>query len=144
MPTSARRHRLVGLADTSVAVPLVITDHQQHGLVDGQLGHERLGLSGHAAFETYSVITRLPGAARLSPAAAARVLTHNFSGSRFLPEREASELLARLPELGVSGGSVYDALVGATAKHHDLALWTRDSRAREIYRALGVEVRFVA
>jgi len=46
--------------------------------------------------------------------------------------------------LGIAGGSVFDALVGAVAVEHDVALLTRDRRALETYRALGVQVRIVA
>jgi hypothetical protein len=39
---------------------------------------------------------------------------------------------------------VYDALVGAAAAHHDLVLATRDVRAADVYRALGVQLMVVA
>ncbi|MFN0155587.1 MAG: PIN domain-containing protein, partial [Gaiella sp.] len=66
MPTSGSRD--VVLVDTSVAIALVTSDHQQHKVVFDALGGRRLGLSGHAAFETFSVLTRLPPPARRSPA----------------------------------------------------------------------------
>ena len=51
--------------------------------------------------------------------------------------------VVQLAELGVAGGGVYDALVGAAARHHGLPLATRDLRAATVYRALNVEVEMV-
>lgn len=47
--------------------------------------------------------------------------------------------MARLADNGITGGQVYDALVGAAAKHHGIALTTRDRRAADTYRILDVE-----
>jgi predicted nucleic acid-binding protein len=52
-------------------------------------------------------------------------------------------LLAELADRRIAGGSVYDALVGATAVEHGLTLVSRDHRALETYRALGVDVEFL-
>jgi predicted nucleic acid-binding protein len=131
------------LVDTSVAVALSVADHTHHEAVFKALSGRRLGLAGHAAFETYSVLTRMPPPARLTPAAAGRVLHINFPHSRFLGPRSAAELLASLPGHGLAGGSVYDALVGAVAKEHGIPLGTRDRRAAHTYRALELEVEFV-
>ncbi len=53
--------------DTSVAVPLLVRSHRDHNrspLVE----RPGITLSGRALAETYSVLTRLPGDARLAPA----------------------------------------------------------------------------
>lgn len=50
--------------------------------------------------------------------------------------------MEQLDSLGISGGTVYDALVGATAVEHGLKLVTRDRRALETYRALEVPGEF--
>jgi predicted nucleic acid-binding protein len=47
------------------------------------------------------------------------------------------------PTLQQMNDSVYDALVGATAKEHGLALATRDRRALDTYRALDVELELI-
>lgn len=60
-----------------------------------------------------------------------------------LPEPEILDVLASLGRLGIGGGAAYDALVAATARHHDLVLLTRDRRARATYDGLGVPYRFV-
>ena len=41
--------------------------------------------------------------------------------------------------LGIAGGAVYDALVGAAAVEHGLTLMTRDRRALDTYRRLNVK-----
>ncbi len=131
------------LVDTSVALPIVLADHEHHRRTRDAVGPRRAGLSGHAAFETFSVLTRLPSHVRRSPTDVARLLRENFPGTRFLSAHAASELLGRLPSLGGAGDSVYDALVGATAVEHGLRLLTRDRRAVTIYRALDVDVELL-
>jgi predicted nucleic acid-binding protein len=132
------------LVDTSVAVALVVADHSHHRPTLKALGGRRLGLAGHAAFETFSVLTRLPAPARRTPAAVARLLAANFPDSRFLGARAAAGLLAQLESNGIAGGAVYDALVGAVAAEHGLTLATRDRRALDTYRTLDVRVELVA
>jgi predicted nucleic acid-binding protein len=128
------------LVDTSAAVALVVADHEAHGTVAAALRGRRLGLAGHAAYETYSVLTRLPPPARRTPPVVARLLAEAFPRTRFLDADATAALFARLAELGIAGGSVYDALVGAAAAAHRLPLATRDARAADVYRALEVDV----
>jgi predicted nucleic acid-binding protein len=128
------------LVDTSVAVALLVTDHEHHATTFEAMAGRRLGLSGHAAFETFSVLTRLPPPARRPPSAVDRLLTANFPYSRFLGPDAARVLLAELRSHGIAGGAVYDALVGAAAREHNVTLATRDSRALAVYRALGVRL----
>ena len=52
--------------DTSVAVPLLVRSHHDHADVVRWWNGQEIALSGHALVETYSVLTRLPGDARLS------------------------------------------------------------------------------
>ena len=138
MPTSADPPAL--LVDTSVAIALIVADHAAHESVTAVIGGRALGLAGHAAFETFSVLTRLPAPLRRTPAAARRLIDENFPATRFLGGRAAARLLERLPDLGISGGAVYDAVVAATAAEHGLVLATRDRRALATYRALDVIV----
>jgi predicted nucleic acid-binding protein len=128
------------LVDTSVAVALVLVDHEQHETTVDAVGDRRVGLSGHAAFETFSVLTRLPPPLRRTPDTVGRILARNFPASRFLDPPRALDLLDRLSQLGIAGGDVYDALVGAAAVQHQLRLATRDRRAIGTYRALDVDV----
>jgi predicted nucleic acid-binding protein len=128
------------LVDTSVAVALVVADHQHHDTTVRAVGDRRLGLAGHAAFETFSVLTRLPPPARRAPAVVAELLAAAFPGTRHLSAAAAKRLVAALAADGIAGGSVYDALVAATANEHRMVLATRDRRALDTYRALGVDV----
>lgn len=137
MATSASQPVLV---DTSTAVAFLLADHAHHPTTFDALSPRRLGLAGHAAFETFSVLTRLPSPVRRTPAAVRRLLRSNFPHSRFLGIRQATTLLESLPEHGIAGGAVYDALVGATAAEHGLRLVSRDRRAVHVYRALDVDV----
>jgi len=143
MPTGGRGGPQV-LVDTSAAVALTLSDHADHAVTFEALAGRRRGLAGHAAFETFSVLTRLPGPSRRTPATVARLLAANFPQTRFLDESAAAALLAELAAKGIAGGSVYDALVGAAAAQHRLPLATRDTRALDTYRALGVEVELIA
>jgi len=133
----------LALLDTSAAIALVVEDHDAHSATMEAVGGRRLGLSGHAWFETYSVLTRLPGAQRRSPADARRLLEHDFPESVFLDGRGSAELGPEIARLGISGGAVYDALVGAAARQHGRRLVTGDQRARTTYEALGVDVEIV-
>jgi toxin FitB len=126
--------------DTSVAVPLLVRSHQDHADVVRWWNGQEIALSGHALAETYSVLTRLPGDARLSPADAARLLNARFASSLVLGSSPARKLPDTLSRVGIAGGAVYDALVALAAKQHGVALATRDARARGTYDAVGVEV----
>ena len=141
MPTRGEAPDL--LVDTSVAVALVVVDHENHEATLRAIGDRRLGLAGHAAFETFSVLTRLPPPARRTPPVVSQLLAANFPGNRFLSPTSAQQLLAELVTSGIAGGSVYDALVAAVAKEHRLMLATRDRRAIDTYRALNVEIEVV-
>lgn len=130
--------------DTSVAVPLLVRSHTRHADVVRWWDGRELALSGHALAETYSVLTRLPGDARLSGPDAARLLDARFTAPLVLSEPHAQQFHATLSRLGIAGGAVYDGLVALAAKEHDLALATRDARARGTYDAVGVKVIIVA
>jgi predicted nucleic acid-binding protein len=131
------------LLDTSAAIALLVEDHDAHAAAVAAAKGRRLGLAGHAWFETYSVLTRLPPGRRRSPAQAVQLIAHNFGGSEFLDQREHAELGSELAERGVSGGATYDALVGACARQRGRTLITGDARAGATYRALGVDVELV-
>lgn len=138
-PTSGE----VCLVDTSAALALLVSDHEHHDATFEALGERRLGLCGHAAFETFSVLTRLPVPNRRAPSVVARLLASNFPETRFLTSPRAVALVRSLGEHGLGGGAVYDALVGATAVEHGLVLVSWDRRALDTYHRLGVEVELL-
>lgn len=126
--------------DTSVAVPLLSQKHREHAVVRAWAGGRRLALSGHAGAETYSVLTRLPGSLRLVPGDAARLMDHWFDTVLPLDHETVARLPHLLSGLSISGGAVHDAMVALAAKEHGSALATRDARAANTYRSVGVEV----
>jgi predicted nucleic acid-binding protein len=117
-----------------------LASHQHHAEVVRWWGGQELALSGRALAETYSVLTRLPGDARLSAEDAARLLDARFATPLVLSGPRARTVHVTLSRLGVAGGAVYDGLVALAAMEHGVALATRDARARGTYDALGVKV----
>jgi predicted nucleic acid-binding protein len=131
------------LVDTSVAIAIVLADHEGHGETMAAVEGLRLGLAGHAWFETYSVLTRLPPGSRRSPRDVHALLQRDFPATRHLGPDDLATLGTELARLGVAGGAVYDALVGAVARAHGLPLLSRDRRAWPTYDALGVKARII-
>ncbi|HLS33304.1 MAG TPA: type II toxin-antitoxin system VapC family toxin, partial [Brevibacterium sp.] len=123
--------------DTSVLVPALMTWHEHHdtarrAVLDGvQL------LPAHVLLESYSVLTRLPAPHRIAPEDAAEAIAGLPMTAVSLPGDVHARLVAELGRARLQGGATYDALVAATAHHHDLRLLTRDRRARATYDALG-------
>ena len=130
--------------DTSVAIPLLVRSHQHHADVVRWWDGQELTLSGRALAETYSVLTRVPGDARLAAEDAARLLDARFTTPLTLSDAIAPKVHLALSRLGIAGGAVYDDLVALAAKEHGVALATRDARARGTYDAVGVAVILVA
>lgn len=91
--------------------------------------------------ETYSVLTRLPGDARVAAEDAARLLEANFD--KLLAPRRSTlvNLPALLAPLRITGGAVYDALVALAAQQARVPLLTRDGRAVGTYATIGAEVQ---
>jgi len=145
------------LVDTSVAVALAVRDHEHHQAVLDRLSGRRLGLAGHAAFETFSVLSRLPPPGRRTAATVARLLAANFPNSRFLgadaaatsesTAREAARLGAptNIVYVGDAGRPLDGAVLGAAvARGGGLLLLTRGGdvgQARNQLRRLGLLTR---
>lgn len=129
--------------DTSVAVPLLVSAHEAHSEVVIWAHGRSLALSGHALAETYSVLTRLPADARVSPHDAVRLIDASFPEVVTLDGEAFQRMHQVLAERGIAGGATYDGLVGAAAHAHGLPLATRDARARGTYEAIGVSVELV-
>lgn len=130
--------------DASVALPLLVTSHLQHAMVATWAKGRTLGLSGHSLAETYSVLTRLPGDARVHPADAVALIDENFAESFSLGARAARAAHREFARRGIAGGATYDGLVALAAREHGAILVTRDARARSTYEALGVSIEVLA
>lgn len=126
--------------DTSVAIPLLAASHRSHSQIVSWAGGKALCLAGHALPETFAVLTRLPGDARVDAADAVTLIDENFAEPLLLSEEMARGAHRRLAGIGVVGGAVYDGLVALAAAEHGVPLATRDARARSTYEAVGVEV----
>jgi len=111
--------------DTSVLVASVLADHDCHARAFAVLervhgGQDEGVVAGHSLVELYAVLTRLPPPFRHSPAQAllsieTNVVSHFQISS--LTGREYAALLKELVLAGISGGTVYDAvLLKAAAK----------------------------
>ena len=124
--------------DTSVAIAALDPNHRSHAPCRRWLIDQRPALSGHAAFETYSVLTRLPPPLRLTAHQAASTLGKAFPVTCWPHPDQLDDLRTRFGDLGIIGGSVYDALVGQAALDNGLVLLTGDRRAERTYRLLGV------
>jgi hypothetical protein len=67
--------------DTSAAVPCLMLSHPAPLVTRGQSAGRTARLTTHSLAETYSVLTRLPGDARVKPTDAAVLLAANFEDS---------------------------------------------------------------
>jgi len=131
------------VVDTSVAVPLLVASHEAHDIVRAWAQGKTLGIAGHALVETYSVLTRLPGDARVTAPDAVRLIDENFHAPVGLSPDQAGQVHGLLAPLGIVGGATYDGLVALAAKEHDAVLVTRDARARGTYEAVGARVAII-
>lgn len=124
-------------------MPLLVASHEAHRSVRAWAAGRLLGLCGHALVETYAVLTRLPGDARLDPRDAVRLIDDNV-GEHLLPSPETTRAAHReLARLGVCGGATYDGLVALAARDSGAVLVTRDARARPTYEAVGARVHLL-
>ena len=130
--------------DTSVAVAHLVRSHPHHELVRRRLARFRPCLTAHSLAETYSVLTRLPGDARLAAQEASTLIEANFPVVVTLQPEVAKRLHLDLAALDISGGAVYDAMVALASKNSGLRLATRDRRAATTYAALSVRVELIA
>lgn len=139
MPISAERYAV----DTSVAVAALDATHTRHAVCRAAVQTHRPALAGHAAFETFSVLTRMPGRLAVDTTTAHHLLDRVFPDRLWIDGTQASELLQRCSLVGIAGGSVYDALAGWASQTAGCVLLPRDLRARRTYDLLGIEHHFV-
>lgn len=130
-------------ADTSVVVAAFASWHEGHRAANAAL-QRKPRLPAHALLESYSVLTRLPVPHRAAANVVEVFLSERFPGPLLtLRDREYRALLSTLSAVGLIGGTVYDALIGATAKRADAVLLTRDRRAIPTYEKIGVRYEVV-
>ncbi|TMQ12520.1 MAG: type II toxin-antitoxin system VapC family toxin, partial [Deltaproteobacteria bacterium] len=119
--------------------------HDRHAVALAAVG--RLdAVVAHCLLETYSVLTRLPAPHRMAAAVVSKALRATFDRHRVLglPPDEQRKLVATCAAQGLSGGSVYDAMIAVTCAHAGARLLTLDTRARPTYAALAVDHELLA
>lgn len=129
--------------DTSVVVAAFASWHEAHDAAAALLAREPR-LPAHVMLETYAVLTRLPPPHRAPPDVVTAFLKQRFRRAPLgLPPSLHARLLDRVSTSGLTGGALYDALIGATAKHAGASLITRDLRAARVYETIGVRYEYL-
>ena len=130
--------------DTSVIVAAFASWHEGHRTAAAALAR-RPRVPAHALIETFSVLTRLPPPHRAPANLVSTFLVERFTEPPLaLPSRAHLELIERAAATGITGGSIYDALIAATVRHARARLLTRDRRAAATYERFGVEYEVLA
>ncbi|HXV74776.1 MAG TPA: type II toxin-antitoxin system VapC family toxin [Candidatus Polarisedimenticolaceae bacterium] len=130
--------------DTSVVVAAFASWHEGHRAASAVLArHPRV--PAQVLIETYSVLTRLPPPHRAPASLVAEFLAERFrSGPITLPASKYRRVIEQAASAGIHGGSVYDAVIAATARHANARLLTRDRRATPTYDRLGVDYELLS
>jgi predicted nucleic acid-binding protein len=131
--------------DSSVTIAAAAPWHVAHDAAVAALAAGEPSLIAHVAFETTAALSRMPEGHRLAPAVVMEWLEIRFR-SRWLalPAVATRHALRTAVEHGIRGGALYDALIAATARHHEHTLLTADRRAAPVYAALGIQAVYIA
>lgn len=130
--------------DTSVVVAAFASWHEAHRAASQALLRQPR-LPAHVLIESYSVLTRLPAPHRAEARIVAAFLAENFPAALLtLPGDAQSALISAAAVAGLTGGSVYDALIAATAKRAGVLLVTHDRRAVPTYERIGARFEVLA
>ena len=130
--------------DTSVVVAAFASWHEGHASAAAALARKPR-VPAHVLIETYSVLTRLPAPHRAPAGLVSAFLSERFGEAPLvLPPRVHLSLVRQAATLFLLGGSIYDALIAATARHARARLLTRDRRAAATYERLGTDFELLA
>ncbi len=125
-------------ADSSVLIAAFASWHEKHEVARRALD-AGVRIVEHCALETYSVLTRLPPPHRATGETVAGFLRARTDRPLLkLGPKAYRAFVLSLPEHGITGGAVYDALVAATVAEHGHALLSCDRRAASTYERYGV------
>lgn len=129
--------------DTSVVVAAFASWHDGHRAAAAVLARKPR-IPAHVLIESFSVLTRLPAPHRSPPELVEAFLGENFPRPPLsLPGAALRALVQAAVAAQVSGGAIYDALIGETAKRAGAILLTRDRRAVLTYEKLAVRHELV-
>jgi predicted nucleic acid-binding protein len=112
------------LFDTSVIVSGIVESHPMHTkclpwLQSAKAGDFECVVAAHTLAETYAVLTALPVKPRISPLVAKRLIEINIENTaKIFPLTivDYRSTIERMAQLGICGGTVYDALIATVAR----------------------------
>jgi len=112
------------LFDTSIIVSGIVETHPMHAkclpwLQRAKAGEVECIVVSHTLAETYAVLTTLPVKPRISPLVAQRLTDNNLQEiARIVPLTIADywNTIQRMTAMGLSGGTIYDALIATVAR----------------------------
>lgn len=126
--------------DSSVLVAGSETGHRHHEVATDVLARVQGegALVAHTLSETYSTLT---GPAYAQHPGNVRDYLAQFRDRPVvaISARDQWEALEELASAGITGGSIYDGLIGFAARQGGLTLVSLDRRARTAYERLGVD-----
>jgi toxin FitB len=130
--------------DSSVLIPALASTFEGHKRCVSALAGRSPRLISHVAFETTSVLSRMPEGLRMTPVSVRDALDVDFPDSWLALDGDSQRAcLRRAVDAGLRGGALYDALIAATAREHGATLLSADRRAREAYEAMGADVSYI-
>jgi predicted nucleic acid-binding protein len=133
----------VRAADSSLIIAAFASWHERHEAARRAVD-AGVRVVEHCTLETLSVLTRLP-----PPHRARGEVVRDFLRERFpkpflrLSAKAYRRFVFELPERGIAGGAVYDALIAATAAEHGAELVSCDRRAAASYERYGISFTLV-
>lgn len=129
--------------DSSALIAAFASYHAAHERAIDAVGNSPR-LIVHVAFETSSVLSRMPEEQRMEASFVLDALEREFPDPWLALDQAAlRSCLRRAVDAGLRGGALYDALIAATAREHGATLLSADRRAREAYEAIGVQVSYL-
>ena len=109
----------VALLDTSCIVALLASWHEHHALTAHAVNKlPNLVIAAHTLLETYAALTRLPASFRLAPSTVSTLVLQLAKETAVvgLSANELSKVVLRANEQNVSGGRIYDFVIGLCAE----------------------------
>ena len=114
------------LFDTSVLVAAIVESHPMHSRalpwlqqVKAEKTVDNFFVAGHTLAELYAVLTTLPVKPKISPLTARRLIHDNIETSAKIISLSSSDYrdcVKQISELGLTGGTIYDALIAKAAQ----------------------------
>lgn len=117
------------LYDTSVLIAASVSAHPRHEECNrffnlGKSGNHEMVICSHSIAESFSALTRLLVQPRISPNIARQIIKENLlSGTRIVSLVQVDYLKALdiALDTGISGGTIYDALLLVVARKERVA-----------------------